>query len=390
MRTILISLLIALGLSLTTMAAATAGLVEDGQAAFSAGDYSTAMRLRKEAANQGNPDAQNNLGLMYRTGEGVPQDDAEAVKWFRLAAEQGDAEAQSNLAALGAMTWCAVVNSEIPDGYLNIREAPSADAAVRYKLHPGDVLALSLSDEKAGWRLVENAYTTREGGKNFDIGWARERYFTRVECPDGWSVATPTVVPSTGRTYYVILGAFSDPVAARKQLKKLQANAIEAVIVDTDDYEGMTPNLYALAQGAYSRENALAIAADLRSVVPDAYVKHAVPKRCVDVVLSILDTSPAFIERTNGLSEAVQNNGGSGFALMIESGPLLSGDDTWSYSKAFEISLGENYPDRYLVIERYTFDLEAQKLYNYDIVEDKLEQLSFDKGLIQEVNKLCK
>ena len=35
-------------------------------------------------------EAQNNLGRMYHTGEGVPQDTEEAVRWFRLAAEQGD------------------------------------------------------------------------------------------------------------------------------------------------------------------------------------------------------------------------------------------------------------------------------------------------------------
>ena len=34
---------------------------------------------------------------MYANGEGVPQNDAEAVKWYRKAAEQGDAEAQANL-----------------------------------------------------------------------------------------------------------------------------------------------------------------------------------------------------------------------------------------------------------------------------------------------------
>ena len=34
---------------------------------------------------------------MYGNGNGVPQDDAEAVKWYRLAAEQGDARAQNNL-----------------------------------------------------------------------------------------------------------------------------------------------------------------------------------------------------------------------------------------------------------------------------------------------------
>jgi TPR repeat protein len=31
---------------------------------------------------------------MYSTGQGVPQDNKTAVKWWKLAAEQGDAEAQ--------------------------------------------------------------------------------------------------------------------------------------------------------------------------------------------------------------------------------------------------------------------------------------------------------
>src|SRR5262249_49278252 len=49
---------------------------------------------------QGNAAAQLNLGLLSATGEGVPQDDAEAVKWFRLAAAQGNAGAQFNLGVL--------------------------------------------------------------------------------------------------------------------------------------------------------------------------------------------------------------------------------------------------------------------------------------------------
>ena len=35
------------------------------------------------------------LGLSYDNGEGVPEDDTEAVKWYRLAAEQGNANAQT-------------------------------------------------------------------------------------------------------------------------------------------------------------------------------------------------------------------------------------------------------------------------------------------------------
>ena len=37
---------------------------------------------------------------MYRLGLGVPQDHAEAVKWYRKAAEQGNADAQSSLGAM--------------------------------------------------------------------------------------------------------------------------------------------------------------------------------------------------------------------------------------------------------------------------------------------------
>ncbi|HHX2522660.1 TPA: tetratricopeptide repeat protein, partial [Neisseria subflava] len=49
------------------------------------------------AAEQGNADAQVNLGLMYANGQGVRQDDAQAVQWYRQAAEQGDAQAQGLL-----------------------------------------------------------------------------------------------------------------------------------------------------------------------------------------------------------------------------------------------------------------------------------------------------
>ena len=44
--------------------------------------------------------AQYNLGVMHYDGEGVPQDYAEAVKWYRLAADQGYANAQYNLGVM--------------------------------------------------------------------------------------------------------------------------------------------------------------------------------------------------------------------------------------------------------------------------------------------------
>ena len=56
-------------------------------------DPEAITELRRQA-EQGDAEAQIDLGLRYANGEGVPQDDAEAVRWFRLAAEQENADAQ--------------------------------------------------------------------------------------------------------------------------------------------------------------------------------------------------------------------------------------------------------------------------------------------------------
>ena len=51
----------------------------------------------KAKAEKGNKIAQFFLGMMYDNGEGVLEDDKEALKWFRKAADQGYADAQNGL-----------------------------------------------------------------------------------------------------------------------------------------------------------------------------------------------------------------------------------------------------------------------------------------------------
>ena len=70
---------------------------DEGWAAYQRGDFGTALREWQPLAEQGDETAQYNLGIMYKMGQGVPEDDAEAVKWYRLAAEQGYVFAQYNL-----------------------------------------------------------------------------------------------------------------------------------------------------------------------------------------------------------------------------------------------------------------------------------------------------
>ena len=48
----------------------------------------------RSRAEQGDADAQFELGSMYYWGEGVPADNAESVRWYQLAAEQGHTRAQ--------------------------------------------------------------------------------------------------------------------------------------------------------------------------------------------------------------------------------------------------------------------------------------------------------
>ncbi len=56
-------------------------------------------------AKQGNANAQYNLGGLYAQGQGVLQDDSQAIKWFSLSAEQGHTKAQYNLALFYANGW---------------------------------------------------------------------------------------------------------------------------------------------------------------------------------------------------------------------------------------------------------------------------------------------
>ncbi len=65
-------------------------------------DYARAAHYYRIAAEKGNPDGQNNLGVLYLRGLGVPVDKREALRLFRHAAAQGYAQAQCNLGLMYA------------------------------------------------------------------------------------------------------------------------------------------------------------------------------------------------------------------------------------------------------------------------------------------------
>jgi TPR repeat protein len=87
-----------------------------------------ALRARAEA---GDIAAQIDLGNRYRSGQGVPKDDVQAVAWYRKAANQGSATAQYNLGVsytagrgvpqdfVAAHMWFSLAASRVSGKYEN-------------------------------------------------------------------------------------------------------------------------------------------------------------------------------------------------------------------------------------------------------------------------------
>ncbi len=69
----------------------------NGQGAYRDGEYPKAFDDFLPLANNGDPESQYYLGLMYAKGQAVPQDAIMAVSWYQKAADQGHPLAQNNL-----------------------------------------------------------------------------------------------------------------------------------------------------------------------------------------------------------------------------------------------------------------------------------------------------
>jgi TPR repeat protein len=87
-------------------------------------DKKEAIKWYRKAAEQGHANAQYDIGFIYDEGvgvviydgrreiEGFTRDNTEAVKWYRKAAEQGDAEAQNRLGDMYGHGWGVPENKE--------------------------------------------------------------------------------------------------------------------------------------------------------------------------------------------------------------------------------------------------------------------------------------
>ena len=116
-------------------------------------DSPEACRVQTEA---GDTSAQSTLGYAYSTGIGVPEDDAEAVRWYRMAAEQGSADAQSNLGVMYANGEGVVQDDARAYLWFNLAVAASQgdDRARRVEARDRAAANLSPADRAAAQRLA--------------------------------------------------------------------------------------------------------------------------------------------------------------------------------------------------------------------------------------------
>lgn len=146
-------------------------LIEDAKAAYEKGDYSTAFSKFKTLADQHNPIAQYVVGSMYDNGYGVPEDDTEAVRWYKLSAGQGYAIAQDKFGFL-----YDIGGDGVPKDYVQaVRwfRLAAAQGLASAQRNLGSMYALGTGvtqDYKEALRLFQLAAAQGDAAAYFNIG----------------------------------------------------------------------------------------------------------------------------------------------------------------------------------------------------------------------------
>lgn len=94
---VLVDASVCIALVMIAAPSAMAGSLEEGKAAYLARDYPKALEILRPLAERGDAASQVTLGIMYDYGQGVPEDNAAAIRWYGSAALQGHVNLQHNL-----------------------------------------------------------------------------------------------------------------------------------------------------------------------------------------------------------------------------------------------------------------------------------------------------
>lgn len=183
----------------------------------------------KKKAEVGDAKAQNELGVMYRQGDGVARDKAESVKWYRKAAFQKNPDALYNL-GIAYFNGDGVPSNELRAyAFLAIaKEAGSAEAGVAL-----DQFAQSWPDSKLN---VGKSVEAEIFSRGIDVPENDERayklYRQVAEAGDPFAQYTICLLLDGGR------GVKKDPIEAFEWcLKAAKQSQWDAMLFVADRYE---------------------------------------------------------------------------------------------------------------------------------------------------------
>lgn len=149
-----------------------AATMEEARAALSKRDYATAMPILLQLGNQGNADAQYQLGVIYGRGNAAaPEDDVAAAKWYRMAAEQGHEGARARTALMYAYACGVERNDAEAAKWFRISAEAGAEGSM---FHLGRLYLAGRGVHK------DVAEATRLWKKSAELGYARAQYFYGV------------------------------------------------------------------------------------------------------------------------------------------------------------------------------------------------------------------
>ena len=134
-------------------------------------DMTQAASWYRKSAEQGNADAQCNLGWCYENGEGVAEDMTQAVAWYRKSAEQGNAQGQNNLGVC-YKNGESVTKDVSKAVQLFRKAAEQGNAMAQFNLgicyENGEGVAKDMIQAVAWYR---KAAEQENAGAQFNLGW---------------------------------------------------------------------------------------------------------------------------------------------------------------------------------------------------------------------------
>jgi uncharacterized protein len=129
----------------------------------------------EKQARAGDPVAQNVVGMAYKYGDVVPQNHSQSLHWFKQAAQQGDADAQFNLGRIYGKATGAVYGKQ--------RAVPRDDVTAAFWYRKA-------AEQNYGPAQLNLGQMYAEGSPSFPRDLGQAYFWTQLSAVDGDQAAS--------------------------------------------------------------------------------------------------------------------------------------------------------------------------------------------------------